>query len=168
MIRRPPRSTLFPYTTLFRSRAEAANKALHWTSTPLRLRVRPELASLAPIPTLRAGPLSAARARPPCTDCAGVIPSVGLQRPRPPFTGSAMWCVECRPPASIRDCSDPLALRARGPSSPLTPLLAFAPIPTLRAGPLSAARAAHRIWRLATSAVECPPHDSAGQAGNQL
>src|SRR2546422_5983198 len=68
MIRRPPRSTLFPYTTLFRSRAEAANKALHWTSTPLRLRVRPELASLAPIPTLRAGPLSAARARPPCTD----------------------------------------------------------------------------------------------------
>src|SRR3712207_7284386 len=25
MMRRPPRSTLFPYTTLFRSRAEAAN-----------------------------------------------------------------------------------------------------------------------------------------------
>src|SRR2546430_7876752 len=27
MIRRPPRSTLFPYTTLFRSRAEAARAA---------------------------------------------------------------------------------------------------------------------------------------------
>src|SRR2546427_7101492 len=26
MIRRPPRSTLFPYTTLFRSRAEAARR----------------------------------------------------------------------------------------------------------------------------------------------
>src|SRR3989454_7615373 len=26
MIRRPPRSTLFPYTTLFRSRAEAAGR----------------------------------------------------------------------------------------------------------------------------------------------
>src|SRR5947209_10194048 len=30
MIRRPPRSTLFPYTTLFRSRLEAA-KLLGWT-----------------------------------------------------------------------------------------------------------------------------------------
>src|SRR5690348_17674885 len=34
MIRRPPRSTLFPYTTLFRSRVEAhrreAERALEW------------------------------------------------------------------------------------------------------------------------------------------
>src|SRR5688572_32694228 len=29
MIRRPPRSTLFPYTTLFRSPGEAANLARH-------------------------------------------------------------------------------------------------------------------------------------------
>src|SRR5205823_12078836 len=29
MIRRPPRSTLFPYTTLFRSRARAARRARH-------------------------------------------------------------------------------------------------------------------------------------------
>src|SRR3712207_7001134 len=36
MIRRPPRSTLFPYTTLFRSRPEAGRDA------PLRLRVRRE------------------------------------------------------------------------------------------------------------------------------
>src|SRR5215469_17097952 len=36
MIRRPPRSTLFPYTTLFRSRA------LHWPprSSPVRIRCR--------------------------------------------------------------------------------------------------------------------------------
>src|SRR2546429_6349757 len=27
MIRRPPRSTLFPYTTLFRSRSDAGNRA---------------------------------------------------------------------------------------------------------------------------------------------
>src|SRR2546426_7675415 len=34
MIRRPPRSTLFPYTTLFRSRAEPqrfAGQTLRWT-----------------------------------------------------------------------------------------------------------------------------------------
>src|SRR3712207_8540338 len=30
MIRRPPRSTLFPYTTLFRSRADAVQPALPW------------------------------------------------------------------------------------------------------------------------------------------
>src|SRR2546429_5423580 len=31
MIRRPPRSTLFPYTTLFRSDSErAAHKGMHW------------------------------------------------------------------------------------------------------------------------------------------
>src|SRR5258708_16944528 len=29
MIRRPPRSTLFPYTTLFRSRAVAQTRAMH-------------------------------------------------------------------------------------------------------------------------------------------
>src|SRR2546422_3498556 len=29
MIRRPPRSTLFPYTTLFRSHADAAHDELH-------------------------------------------------------------------------------------------------------------------------------------------
>src|SRR5215217_8715727 len=29
MIRRPPRSTLFPYTTLFRSRGGAAGEAVH-------------------------------------------------------------------------------------------------------------------------------------------
>src|SRR2546422_2294030 len=33
MIRRPPRSTLFPYTTLFRSRQKSA----WWTSSPLTL-----------------------------------------------------------------------------------------------------------------------------------
>src|SRR3712207_9429305 len=36
MIRRPPRSTLFPYTTLFRSRCSGENPA------PLRLRAGPE------------------------------------------------------------------------------------------------------------------------------
>src|SRR5690349_23207315 len=30
MIRRPPRSTLFPYTTLFRSRADAAGRGAAW------------------------------------------------------------------------------------------------------------------------------------------
>src|SRR3989475_8567597 len=41
MIRRPPRSTLFPYTTLFRSHAADAGamawreRRLHWVSAPL-------------------------------------------------------------------------------------------------------------------------------------
>src|SRR5258708_20448860 len=30
MIRRPPRSTLFPYTTLFRSRSFSARRGSHW------------------------------------------------------------------------------------------------------------------------------------------
>src|SRR3712207_7228971 len=39
MIRRPPRSTLFPYTTLFRSSAAAASSSSgRWNSTIDRLR----------------------------------------------------------------------------------------------------------------------------------
>src|SRR5256885_4926315 len=38
MIRRPPRSTLFPYTTLFRSRSKPAHAQAIW-SVPLPLRV---------------------------------------------------------------------------------------------------------------------------------
>src|SRR2546430_11137401 len=37
MIRRPPRSTLFPYTTLFRSIALAEN-SWHWGSIPTTVR----------------------------------------------------------------------------------------------------------------------------------
>src|SRR5258708_39700345 len=35
MIRRPPRSTLFPYTTLFRSRTQEAFRDKHQLSMPL-------------------------------------------------------------------------------------------------------------------------------------
>src|SRR2546426_4874047 len=35
MIRRPPRSTLFPYTTLFRSPLSLAVLALAWAAAPL-------------------------------------------------------------------------------------------------------------------------------------
>src|SRR5258708_39351897 len=35
MIRRPPRSTLFPYTTLFRSKAASGSPALKHASKPL-------------------------------------------------------------------------------------------------------------------------------------
>src|SRR5258708_25864169 len=38
MIRRPPRSTLFPYTTLFRSRAQYLSRAHLHTSDGARLR----------------------------------------------------------------------------------------------------------------------------------
>src|SRR2546422_10102833 len=46
MIRRPPRSTLFPYTTLFRSRSEASvmhvSPGLGTTFVPFRFAARPE------------------------------------------------------------------------------------------------------------------------------
>src|SRR3712207_8444401 len=38
MIRRPPRSTLFPYTTLFRSQLDAV--VARWHPAPLRRRLR--------------------------------------------------------------------------------------------------------------------------------
>src|SRR2546430_13343134 len=41
MIRRPPRSTLFPYTTLFRSRASRFPDTLRQRDHRLRLHVRP-------------------------------------------------------------------------------------------------------------------------------
>src|SRR2546429_4063898 len=49
MIRRPPRSTLFPYTTLFRSLREQSGWLLHWTcnSAQSRLRRPPLLSSCA-------------------------------------------------------------------------------------------------------------------------
>src|SRR2546430_11590415 len=40
MIRRPPRSTLFPYTTLFRSRSEQA-RSIAWTRRRVSARSRP-------------------------------------------------------------------------------------------------------------------------------
>src|SRR2546429_3848058 len=39
MIRRPPRSTLFPYTTLFRSAIEGVVTMLHWTQAECRRRL---------------------------------------------------------------------------------------------------------------------------------
>src|SRR5438876_4923518 len=33
MFRRPPRSTLFPYTTLFRSRSASSSPSRHWSSS---------------------------------------------------------------------------------------------------------------------------------------
>src|SRR3712207_8548257 len=50
MIRRPPRSTLFPYTTLFRSRSRASSRR-----TPEGRRRRPLLRS-APVSTLLTAP----------------------------------------------------------------------------------------------------------------
>src|SRR3712207_7819128 len=41
MIRRPPRSTLFPYTTLFRSRAKGASLGIPTRLTPDVLRTSP-------------------------------------------------------------------------------------------------------------------------------
>src|SRR3712207_7012057 len=59
MIRRPPRSTLFPYTTLFRSRAR------HAAAAPARPGGRPHGAALG-----RARPAAARRADLPLADAA--------------------------------------------------------------------------------------------------
>src|SRR5581483_2626569 len=40
MLRRPPRSTLFPYTTLFRSQRRDGRRALRWPDDPRRGAVR--------------------------------------------------------------------------------------------------------------------------------
>src|SRR3712207_7828654 len=45
MIRRPPRSTLFPYTTLFRSRGARVGSGSTEPPVPLRLPSAPRLAS---------------------------------------------------------------------------------------------------------------------------
>src|SRR2546421_7450008 len=48
MIRRPPRSTLFPYTTLFRSRCDTAGahcKSIHGATKPTYTQVAKDVAS---------------------------------------------------------------------------------------------------------------------------
>src|SRR2546429_2468115 len=55
MIRRPPRSTLFPYTTLFRSISYTASKSALWTLTrtmALGLAPRIRVNAIGPGPTL--------------------------------------------------------------------------------------------------------------------
>src|SRR5690349_22640569 len=64
MIRRPPRSTLFPYTTLFRSRTRAGvcsrSIALHFRCYAVAARLYAELRDrLAPDGLRRAAPLGA-------------------------------------------------------------------------------------------------------------
>src|SRR3712207_8233410 len=50
MIRRPPRSTLFPYTTLFRSSVAADGKATIWSSSQGQFMVRAMTSLLTGIP----------------------------------------------------------------------------------------------------------------------
>src|SRR5687767_15531129 len=52
MIRRPPRSTLFPYTTLFRSRAPARSAAT-WTAMATASAMRATTARTPPTPGSR-------------------------------------------------------------------------------------------------------------------
>src|SRR5258708_21878329 len=55
MIRRPPRSTLFPYTTLFRSRRSRAAAVIAAPASPISETARLEVVCLvsAPLPLLR-------------------------------------------------------------------------------------------------------------------
>src|SRR6266542_5346392 len=48
MIRRPPRSTLFPYTTLFRSAAPGIDRS-HQVPSPLELRLEAQRAEAPPL-----------------------------------------------------------------------------------------------------------------------
>src|SRR2546430_17492980 len=88
MIRRPPRSTLFPYTTLFRSRRAAPDAAAH-----LRHRLvhqgRPRGLSAAARGGQEARPPRAGEAAPPVLDSgergsgAGVLAPEGRDDPAP-------------------------------------------------------------------------------------
>src|SRR2546430_17343315 len=49
MIRRPPRSTLFPYTTLFRSPQRMVSRCLRFSDGPVRLCQRAVERALVPI-----------------------------------------------------------------------------------------------------------------------
>src|SRR3712207_8985287 len=62
MIRRPPRSTLFPYTTLFRSRHPPAPDG-HRRPQPAAVARVPLRPPAAPVPARRSGLLRARRAR---------------------------------------------------------------------------------------------------------
>src|SRR2546427_5733249 len=61
MIRRPPRSTLFPYTTLFRSRHDATGgrhgldlaRRLDGDHRPMMRLISPAMSSTAPVPGTR-------------------------------------------------------------------------------------------------------------------
>src|SRR5437879_10504989 len=48
MLRPPPRSTLFPYTTLFRSHSGAIHLAIHFVREVLVRQIREDLAAPAP------------------------------------------------------------------------------------------------------------------------
>src|SRR2546430_17365808 len=82
MIRRPPRSTLFPYTTLFRSTVTDACLVLGWldAGSPLadELRLDPAAAERA------VGSLGSAVGREPCAIAAGVRAVGGGKRGRAP------------------------------------------------------------------------------------
>ena len=59
MIRRPPRSTLFPYTTLFRSTLDSSSEMPNSSNTQcarslLRQRTTPWIAGIGPLSTIRA------------------------------------------------------------------------------------------------------------------
>src|SRR2546422_6640511 len=60
MIRRPPRSTLFPYTTLFRSRSVAGNSASHLSMKNSRLLISPPLEASEDSCFRKTGPIIAA------------------------------------------------------------------------------------------------------------
>src|SRR3712207_8051668 len=55
MIRRPPRSTLFPYTTLFRSRASPRLSEPRWRPKPSRIRLARHEPGAPPADPRRAG-----------------------------------------------------------------------------------------------------------------
>src|SRR6266496_3732459 len=77
MIRRPPRSTLFPYTTLFRSRGCASDGRRRWCCRSPRPRSRRRRGSRSP------GPSTCAPSTPRQRPCRGA-PRPGPRPPLPP------------------------------------------------------------------------------------
>src|SRR2546430_6084102 len=63
MIRRPPRSTLFPYTTLFRSDPSFAQASIDLANTALTQRIQPRLEVALQAVRLAAAPTAGRNAR---------------------------------------------------------------------------------------------------------
>src|SRR6266568_5396851 len=123
MIRRPPRSTLFPYTTLFRSRARPAPR----TPAPAAqdpTASRPETAA-----STRTGPAS------PVTETRSAADSCGhLARSNHAHTKARSradaHAVAVAPP---RQRTQTAARVARSPTSPPSPLPSHSPLRTMTA-----------------------------------
>src|SRR6267154_6485175 len=112
MMRRPPRSTLFPYTTLFRSRRDRGGRARGGGDRPAKILCR--------IFTLPGAQSPHAGRRTRLLHRHGSQPAVGGDLLRPPLKGEGFYVLACR--ARMRSSIGGwLEKSAAHPGAPFTP-----------------------------------------------